>query len=238
MRFLIPKNDTFTNFFSILIQKTKKSIMRSINKEERKIQIYEKFKRFQDVVLSVLALIILLPVEIIIVFIVWIECPSVSPIYKQKRVGKDGKLFTLYKFRSMKPDADKELKRLQEMNEMDGPVFKIADDPRITKCGKFIRKTGLDELPQLINIIKGDMSIVGPRPPLPDEVKKYTKDQMVRLSVKQGLTCYWQIQHNRNQIHFEEWIELDKKYIKERGFLTDWKIILKTVNTIIHREGL
>lgn len=138
----------------------------------------------------------------------------------------------------MKPGAEKELKKLQKLNEMDGPVFKIADDPRITKRGKFIRKTGLDELPQFINIIRGDMSLVGPRPPLPDEVKHYTEDQMIRISVKPGLTCYWQIQPNRNQIRFDEWVELDKKYIKERSLLTDWKIMLKTIRTVIHREGL
>lgn len=144
----------------------------------------------------------------------------------------------MYKFRSMHPNAEKEIEKIRQKNEMDGPAFKIANDPRITRFGRIIRKTGIDEIPQFVNVLKGDMSIVGPRPPLPEEVKKYTKDQMVRLSVMPGITCFWQIQPHRNQIHFNEWVELDKKYVKEQGFLTDWKIMFKTINTVIHREGL
>ena len=123
-------------------------------------------------------------------------------------------------------------------NEMDGPVFKIKDDPRITRVGKFLRKTGLDELPQLINILRGEMSIVGPRPPLPREVAQYTPYQKQRLYVTPGLTCYWQVQPNRNEMSFDEWIELDLKYINDRNFWLDWKLIFQTIWTILEMYGV
>ncbi|MCD7883623.1 MAG: sugar transferase [Lachnospiraceae bacterium] len=126
---------------------------------------------------------------------------------------------------------------LRENNEMDGPVFKIKDDPRITRVGHIIRKCSIDELPQLWNILKGDMSIVGPRPALPSEVEQYTEYQRQRLYVTPGLTCYWQIQPHRNEISFNQWMLLDIKYIKERSFLTDWKVIFKTVGVVLRGGG-
>ena len=143
----------------------------------------------------------------------------------------------MYKIRSMYCDAEERLDDLIEDNEMDGPAFKIKDDPRITRVGGFIRKTGIDELPQLWNIFKGDMSIVGPRPALPREVEQYTELQLQRLYVQPGLTCYWQIQPNRNSIPFDEWMALDLKYIEERSFWVDWKIIFMTLKTVFNRQG-
>ena len=137
----------------------------------------------------------------------------------------------------MVPNAEKLLETLLDKNEMEGPAFKIKEDPRITKFGRFIRKTSIDELPQLWNILKGDMSFVGPRPPLPREVEMYTKYQHNRLRVIPGLTCYWQIQPQRNRISFDRWVELDMKYIEERSFGTDLKIIFKTLGAVCGLEG-
>ena len=148
-----------------------------------------------------------------------------------------GKGIQIYKISSMVPDAEAKLEQLLDRNEMDGPVFKIRDDPHITRVGRVIRKTGIDELPQLLNILKGDMSIVGPRPALPREVAQYSEYEQQRLWVTPGLTCYWQIQPRRNELSFEEWMELDLKYIRERSFLTDWKIIFRTIYTVFGMEG-
>ncbi|MDD6041520.1 MAG: sugar transferase, partial [Clostridia bacterium] len=169
--------------------------------------------------------------------LIWIDSPGASPIFSQVRVGRKGKEFKFLKFRSMVPDAEAKLEQLLDRNEMDGPVFKIRDDPRITRVGRVIRKTGIDELPQLLNILKGDMSIVGPRPALPREVAQYSEYEQKRLWVTPGLTCYWQIQPRRNELSFEEWMELDLKYIRERSFLTDWKIIFRTIYTVFGMEG-
>lgn len=143
----------------------------------------------------------------------------------------------MYKFRSMYRDAEIQLPELYSSNEADGPVFKIKNDPRITKVGRFIRRTGIDELPQLINILLGQMSFVGPRPALPSEVEKYTDFQRQRLSVTPGLTCLWQICPSRNTLSFDEWMELDMRYIRERSFLLDWKIILLTVPVVFRGDG-
>ena len=199
---------------------------------------YLFFKRFQDIVLSFLAIITLLPVLLIVSLIVFIECPSVSPIFVQKRVGKNGKTFKFYKFRSMCPNAEAKLESLLELNEVEGHAFKIHNDPRITKVGKFIRKTSIDELPQLWNILKGDMSIVGPRPPIPREVEEYTEFEKQRLLVTPGLTCYWQSTPHRNDVSFEEWVKLDIKYINERSFCTDWKIIIKTFLSVLGMDNI
>ena len=142
----------------------------------------------------------------------------------------------MYKFRSMVHNAEELLEDLQKMNEMSGPVFKIKEDPRITRVGKFIRKTSLDELPQIINILNGDMSFVGPRPPLVNEVKQYNEYQIQRLLVKPGLTCIWQVS-GRNNIDFDEWIELDLKYIKERNLMLDLTLILKTIPALLGDEN-
>jgi lipopolysaccharide/colanic/teichoic acid biosynthesis glycosyltransferase len=198
--------------------------------------IYEFFKRTMDIFCSGLALLVLSPVFLIIAIAV--RSDGGPAFYSQERVGKDGKLFRIYKFRSMCVNADSPemLAKLAALNEMDGPAFKIKDDPRITKVGRFIRRTSLDELPQLINIFIGDMTIVGPRPPLVSEVAQYTDYQRQRLLVKQGLTCYWQCS-GRNNINFEEWVELDLKYIRERSLWTDIKIIFMTIPAVLSGDG-
>lgn len=198
---------------------------------------YWVFKRAQDIFFSALALIVLSPLLLVLALVIWIDSPGASPIFAQDRVGRDGKIFRFLKFRSMVPNAEQKLGDLLKKNEMDGPVFKIKDDPRITRVGRFIRRTGLDELAQLINILKGDMSIVGPRPPLPREVEQYDDYARQRLYVTPGLTCYWQIQPHRNSLSFSEWMELDLKYIQERSFWTDWKIIFRTVGTVLRMRG-
>lgn len=200
-------------------------------------QFYQTVKRFQDVVLSSIALVLLFPFMLITALVIWIECPNASPIFVQDRVGKNGKVFRFYKFRSMVPNAEAKLQEVLNQNEMDGPVFKIKNDPRITHFGRFIRKTSIDELPQLFNVLRGDMSIVGPRPALPREVAQYTDYERQRLLVTPGLTCYWQVQPNRNALSFDAWLALDLKYIQERSFLVDWKIIWKTVSVVFKMYG-
>lgn len=194
-------------------------------------------RRFQDVTLSLLALVFLWPLMLLVALIIVIDSPGAGPIFAQQRVGRDGKEFTFYKFRSMCPNAEAKLEELLPQNEMDGPVFKIKEDPRITRVGKFIRMTSIDELPQLWNVLKGEMSIVGPRPGIPREVEQYSDYEKQRLMVTPGLTCFWQIQPNRNSLSFEEWVELDIKYIQERSFLTDWKIILATFGAVLGMNG-
>ena len=198
---------------------------------------YWKFRRFQDVVLSLLALLVLWPLMLLVALIVVIDSPGAGPIFAQTRIGRDGKPFTFYKFRSMCPNAEAKLEDLLPQNEMNGPVFKIKDDPRITRAGKFIRMTSIDELPQLWNVLKGEMSIVGPRPGIPREVEQYDAYARQRLFVTPGLTCYWQIKPNRNRLSFEEWVELDVKYIHERSFWVDWKIILATFGAVLGMNG-
>ena len=198
---------------------------------------YLHLKRAQDIVLSVLGLVLLFPVLLLIALIIVIESPGESPIFIQNRVGTNGKEFKFFKFRTMHPDAEKHLQELLDRNEMNGPVFKIKDDPRITKVGRLLRKTSVDELPQLWNVLKGDMTFVGPRPALPREVEQYDDYARQRLSVTPGLTCYWQIQPKRNSLSFEKWLELDLKYIEERSLLVDWKIMFGTISAVLHMEG-
>jgi exopolysaccharide biosynthesis polyprenyl glycosylphosphotransferase len=157
-------------------------------------------------------------------------------LYKQERLGKNGKKFTMYKFRTMIPDAEKLKDSLNELNEMDGPVFKIKNDPRITPLGRFLRKTSIDELPQLFNVLKGDMSLVGPRPPLSNEVVQYDPWQRRRLSMKPGITCLWQI-GGRNDISFSRWMEMDLNYIDNWSLWLDTKILAKTIPVVISRKG-
>ena len=209
--------------------------------DKREVQtgkrLYCAAKRGQDILFSLLALLVLWPFMLLLALVIYIDSPGASPFFVQERIGLNGKPFRFIKFRSMVPDAEKKLHALLDKNEMDGPVFKIRRDPRITRVGSFIRRCSIDELPQLINILKGDMSIVGPRPALPREVKKYDDYERQRLYVRPGLTCYWQVQPRRNDLSFDEWLELDLKYIRERSFLTDWKIIFKTFSAVIGMEG-
>ncbi|MBO5128838.1 MAG: sugar transferase [Oscillospiraceae bacterium] len=198
---------------------------------------YWCLRRFQDIVLSIVALIVLWPLMLIVALVIVIDSPGASPIFSQVRAGRDGKEFVFYKFRSMKPGAEAELDSLLDQNEMQGPVFKIKRDPRITRFGRFIRMTSIDELPQLINILRGEMSIVGPRPGLPREVEQYDDYARQRLLITPGLTCYWQIQPNRNELSFDEWVELDVQYINDRSFKTDWKIIFATFGAVFGMNG-
>lgn len=200
-------------------------------------KMYETGRRIQDILLSLIAIAGLSPLMLLTALAIWIDDPKGSPIFAQERVGRGGKPFRLLKFRSMCVDAEDKLAALRSDNEMDGPVFKIKDDPRITRVGRIIRKVSIDELPQLFNILKGDMSIVGPRPALPGEVAEYGEYERQRLLVKPGLTCYWQIQPRRNDISFDEWMDLDIKYIQERSFAVDWKIIFKTFGAVLTGQG-
>lgn len=210
---------------------------------EPEITIYEKpvylaVKRCFDIVFSLLCIIVFTIPILFVMLLIVIDSPGASPIYTQYRVGKNGRVFKFYKLRSMVPEADHMLDSLLDQNEMEGPAFKISNDPRITRVGRVIRKTCIDELPQLWNILKGDMSFVGPRPPLPREVEQYNDFQRNRLSVVPGLTCYWQIQPNKNSLTFDKWLELDLKYIEERNVKTDLMIIFKTVGAVLNMEGV
>lgn len=196
---------------------------------------YIFLKRFFDIVLSLVGLIILaIPCLIIAIFIKL--CDGGPVLYTQARVGKDGKIFKIYKFRSMYVDTDKLLDKLSEQNEVTGPMFKMKNDPRITSVGRFLRKTSLDELPQLWNVLLGDMSLVGPRPPLPKEVAKYSEYDRQRLWVIPGCTGLWQATE-RNDVGFDRMVELDLEYIQKRSLMFDAKIILMTFWVIIHPNG-
>jgi exopolysaccharide biosynthesis polyprenyl glycosylphosphotransferase len=194
-------------------------------------------KKIMDIVVSFLIIICLSPFLLFISIL--IKTTSKGPIiFKQSRVGLRGRQFSLYKFRTMIVNAEELKKELETENEMDGPVFKIKDDPRVTSIGKFLRRTGLDELPQLFNILKGEMSLIGPRPPLPSETQQYKRWQLRRLSVKPGLSCFWQIKPDRNNIKFEKWMELDLAYIDNWSLRLDFIILLKTIRTVFQRTGL
>jgi lipopolysaccharide/colanic/teichoic acid biosynthesis glycosyltransferase len=198
---------------------------------------YWRYKRSFDLVVVSLILLVALPVMLLVALVIVLDDPTASPIYKQTRVGRHGKEFCMYKFRTMVKNADQMKASLAAQNEMDGPAFKIANDPRTTRVGKFLRKTSLDELMQFVNVFKGDMSLVGPRPPLPDEVARYTDYHRLRLLVTPGLTCTWQIARNRNDIPFDDWVEMDLKYIDKRSFRGDLWIIAKTPIAMISATG-
>lgn len=223
-------------------------MMRSMSNNDYRMSLLEEaygkprryfwlVKRTFDVIASVLALIVLSPLMLLISLAIFIDDPKGSPIFKQVRMGRHKKLFTMYKFRSMVIGADKLKDELMAQNEKDGPVFKIENDPRITRIGRFLRQTSLDELPQLINILRGDMTIVGPRPPLPSEVEQYSRYHEMRLSVTPGLTCVWQIQENRDAVRFDQWMDMDVVYIGTRSISKDLRIILKTVQSVLHKSG-
>lgn len=192
---------------------------------------YSVTKRLIDIVGSLCGIILLSPLFLIVAILITLEDPKGKVFFAQERNGRYPKTFKMYKFRSMVHNAEDLLKDLMDRNEQTGPVFKINDDPRITKVGKFIRKTSIDELPQLFNVLKGDMSLVGPRPPIPHEVDQYNSYQMQRLAVKPGLTCIWQVS-GRNNIGFDEWVEMDIEYIKTRNLWLDIKLIFKTVGVL------
>ncbi len=192
-------------------------------------------KRMLDVLLAAVALICLSPLLLLIT--IAIKTTSRGPIFfTQTRVGLGGRTFKLYKFRSMVVNADSLKDSLEKQNEKDGPIFKMKHDPRITPVGRFIRKYSLDELPQLINILKNDMSLVGPRPPVPREVVQYKEWQLRRLSVQPGLTCIWQTS-GRSKLTFDEWMRMDLQYIDDWNLRLDFKLIVKTVKVVITADG-
>ncbi len=201
---------------------------------------YRFVKRAFDIAFSLVAIAVLLIPSIVLCAAIRLESPG-NPLYSQKRVGRigrDGQIrtFDMYKFRSMHKDADERLAELADLNEADGPLFKIKDDPRVTRIGKFIRKHSIDELPQFLNCLMGQLSCVGPRPPLPSEVAQYDERAMRRLSVKPGLTGYWQVR-GRSDTTFDDMVDMDLAYIEERSFSTDLRVIAKTVITMFDGKG-
>ena len=202
----------------------------------KKKYFYSFVKRLFDIIASLIGSIVLIPVTIIVGLAIKLE--DGGPIFFcQERLTKDGKPFKLIKFRSMVVNAEALRDSLESQNEMDGPVFKIKNDSRITKVGHFIRKTSIDELPQVFNVLKGDISVVGPRPPLRREVEQYDDKARRRLEVKGGLTCLWQIQPHRNALTFDEWVDLDIEYIEKRSLWLDFVIILKTFGVLFTAQG-
>ncbi len=194
------------------------------------------WKSILDLLLSTAILLAISPILLVVAFAVRVDSPG-PVIFKQQRVGLRGRKFYIYKFRTMHRDAEKMREKLMAENEMDGPVFKIKKDPRITRIGNILRKTGLDELPQLYNVVKGEMSLIGPRPPLPKEVEEYERWQLRRLSIKPGITCTWQIIPNRNDVLFEDWMKLDLKYIENWSLKEDFKLLIRTIKTVISGSG-
>jgi exopolysaccharide biosynthesis polyprenyl glycosylphosphotransferase len=192
-------------------------------------------KRAIDVLGSVVGLILFLPFLPIVALAIKLTSPG-PVLYRSIRLGRGGRPFVFYKFRSMVDGAHESRNFIQHLNEAEGPVFKIANDPRVTRVGRFMRRTSIDELPQLLNVLRGDMSLVGPRPPIPEEVEKYEPWQKRRLDVKPGITCLWQIS-GRSKLGFNEWMRLDIQYIQHQSFLLDQKILLRTLPAVISRDG-
>lgn len=215
---------------TILSAKLSSSIQ-SMESSKELVQ-YLMVKRALDIVLAALGLICLTPVFLIVAILIKLEDPRGPIFFGQIRVGKDEKPFRMYKFRSMVSNAEELLHGLLKQNEIHGAMFKMKADPRITRVGKFIRKTSIDELPQLWNVIIGDMSIVGPRPPLPREVAEYTSYDKLRLKAMPGCTGLWQIS-GRNELSFDEMVELDLVYIEQRSMFVDFKIMFKTFRLLL-----
>lgn len=197
---------------------------------------YKFIKRMFDIAASAVGLVLCIPIFLIVGIAIKLEDPKGPVFYHQPRIGLNGREFTFYKLRSMYTNADAIKATLMDQNEMDGPVFKMKNDPRVTKVGRFIRKTSIDELPQLWNVLKGDMSMVGPRPLPTKEELACNAYQRQRELVKPGLTCYWQVS-GRNDIMFDEWIELDLKYIHEQSVWIDLKILFRTVEVVVQGGG-
>jgi lipopolysaccharide/colanic/teichoic acid biosynthesis glycosyltransferase len=196
---------------------------------------YASGKRVFDLAVGLLVFLLVLPIFPLIALMIKLDSPG-PVFYRQDRVGRGGRPFRFYKFRSMYREADRRLAELQTRNEQDGPIFKIKADPRITPVGQFLRRSSVDEIPQIINVLRGEMSIVGPRPPLPVEVARYQPWHRRRLDVKPGITCLWQIA-GRSQIGFDEWMRLDMQYLRTRGLRTDLMIFLKTLPAVMARRG-
>lgn len=199
--------------------------------------VYRALKRLFDIVFSIIVFAAFWWLYLILAIVVKVDDPKGSPIFVQERIGKNGKPFKMYKFRTMCVDAEDRLEEITHLNEKSGPVFKIKDDPRILRSGKILRKLSLDELPQFLNVLKGDISVVGPRPALPKEVATYNDYQKQRLLIKPGITCYWQTRINRDSISFDDWIDLDLLYIKQCGIRADAKLIIQTVGVVLTAQG-
>jgi len=193
-------------------------------------------KRVMDIVLSLVGLIVLSPLLLLIALFIKLTSPG-PVLFVQRRVGQNGRIFDLYKFRSMVPDAEGQLAELQEQNEMEGPVFKMSDDPRVTPLGRFLRRFSLDELPQLWNVLRGDMSLVGPRPPVPGEVSLYERKDRRRLSMRPGLTCTWQVSGRNNIKDFESWVKMDLEYIDNWSLGRDVELLFRTIPAVFLGDG-
>ncbi|HBQ94350.1 MAG: sugar transferase [Firmicutes bacterium] len=196
----------------------------------------QAIKRAMDMVFALFILLVTLPVMALIALLIKWDSPEGSVFFVQDRVGLNGRIFPCFKFRTMVPNAESLKAEFAHLNVMSGPVFKIPDDPRTTRLGKLLRRTSLDELPQLVNVLLGHMSLVGPRPALPSEVEHYGEDYRKRLSVRPGITCLWQIS-GRNDIDFEHWMQLDMEYIDSWSLILDLKILLKTIPAVIQQKG-
>lgn len=208
-----------------------------VNKKELDSKIlYYFLKRVIDILGSLVGLLILCPIFLFVAYKIKREEPKGPVFFSQERIGKNGKVFKMYKFRSMCIDAENKLEDLLKHNEVDGAMFKMKEDPRVTKIGKFIRKTSIDELPQLVNVLRGDMSLVGPRPPLMREVVEYSLYDKQRLLVKPGCTGLWQVS-GRNHVGFDEMVALDLKYISNQSLFLDLSIMIKTLIVIFNPNG-
>lgn len=210
-------------------------IERQAVKVRPRLVVYRIQKRFLDIMGAAFLILAFLPLFALIALLV--KATSRGPIfYVSQRVGLGGKVFNFYKFRSMYIDADKRRAELEANNEKDGPIFKMKRDPRITPLGRILRKFSLDELPQIFSVLNGDMSLVGPRPPLVQEVERYSDFELERLAIRPGLTCYWQIM-GRSDLSFEEWMRLDHRYMREMSFWNDLAILVKTPAAVIAGKG-
>ena len=196
---------------------------------------YRIAKRVTDLIITLVVCIVLTPLFLILMLCV--KLYDRGPIfYRSTRVGLCGKPIAFWKFRTMIMDADKQLDKLKELNEKDGPIFKMKCDPRVTPMGRVLRRFSLDELPQFFSVLNGDMSLVGPRPPLPHEVLQYSAEDLERLRVKPGITCYWQVS-GRSNLSFQQWMELDRQYIRDMSFWLDLRLIVLTPFAVLKSNG-
>lgn len=230
---LIPESDDVLLLKKLHIEFFEGDYVVTLFREQLLLQLF--VKRLTDVVVSFVLLVLLSP--LLVAVAIAIKLTSPGPVFfVQERMGMNKRRFRLYKFRSMVVDAERRRGEIANRNEMDGPVFKIKNDPRVTPVGRFIRKTSIDELPQLFNVLKGEMSLVGPRPPLPSEVRQYEWLFQRRLSIKPGLTCLWQVS-GRNEVSFKQWMELDRQYIESWSLWLDFKILLRTIPVVLLGKG-
>ena len=206
-------------------------LIKSVHRSPEKILL----KRLIDFLLSALLIVLSIPLWVIIPILIKNDSPG-PVLFRQERIGKNGRRFVMYKFRSMVQDAEDRLESLASLNEVDGPAFKMKDDPRITRIGKILRRMSLDELPQLLNVLKGDMSLVGPRPPIFKEVLQYQSWERKRLSVIPGITCFWQVS-GRSELKFNEWMKLDMQYIDNWSLILDLKILIMTISAVLSSRG-